>query len=228
MKGHHVVDMPDMVHKPEVFARIEERYRDPVLRAESLRRLKRARGAEGLLGVGEDHSTARKGGDYILQDGVRYRSAADPVDEGAHILRDWFGSGWGWTAPNRPDIARRALIQTIETIDKLEARKKRGVTVPVQFVWICVPDPGKFEASVFWNDHSVTTVFVTGPTPMPQGEEGKQKRVDRQRKEPGWVIVRNGEDGTPEVVGPTIWAVPPPIAKQKKRKPAARKRGAKK
>lgn len=210
--------MPDMVYRSEVFLRIEERYRDPVLRQESLKRLKRARGAEALLGVGQDHTTGSKGGDHILEDGVRYRTSADPVDESAHILRDWFGSGWGWTAPNRPEIARKALIETIETIDKLEARQKKGVTVPLHIIWVCGPNKAKFEASVFWTEHSVTTVFMTGPTPMPHGEEAKQKRVDRQRKEPGWVIVRNGEDGTPEVVGPTIWAVPPPIAK----KPAKR------
>ncbi len=215
--------MPDMVHKPEVFLRIEERYRDPALRQESLRRLKRARGAEGLLGVGQDHTTGAKGGDHILEEGVRYRSSPEPVDESAHILRDWFGSGWGWTAPNRPDIARRALIQTIETIDKLEARQKKGVVVPLQIVWICVPDKSVFEASVFWTDHSVTTVFRTGPTPMPTPEESKQKRVDRQRKEPGWVIIRNDQDGTPEVVGPTIWDVPPPAAGKKKSNPRRRR-----
>ena len=208
--------MPDMVHKPEVFARIEERYRDPALRRESLKRLKRARGADGLLGVGQDHTTGPKGGDPILEEGVRYRSTTESVDESYHILRDWFGSGWGWTAPNRPDIARRALIETIETIDKVEARQKKGTVVPLQLLWVCVGNKNKFEASVFWNGHSVTTVFVTGPTPMPHGDEAKQMRVDRQRKKPGWLIVRNDDDGSPEVVGPTTWAVPAPIKKKKR------------
>lgn len=210
--------MPDMVHKPEIFSRIEERYRDPALRRESLQRLKSARGVEALLSVGTDHTTG-SAGEAILQTGVRYRSASDRVDEPTHVLRDWFGKGWKWSAPNRPEIARRALIQTIETIDKVQARSK--ATVPLQMLWICVPDKTKFEASVFWTDHSVTTVFVTGPTPMPEGDEAKQKRVDRQRKRPGWLIVRNSSDGEPEVVGPTVWAVPPPSTakKQSSRKP---------
>jgi hypothetical protein len=205
-----MVDMPDMVHKPEVFLRIEERYRDPKLRAESLERLKAARGAEALLGIGEDHATRSRGGERILREGVRYRSSADRVDESGHILRDWFGKGWGWTAPNRPEIARLALIETIETIDKLEQRHKRRI--PLQLVWICGPNKAKFEATVLWTEHAVTTVFMTGPSPMPKGDEAKQKRVDRQRKQPGWVIVRNDDEGSPEVVGPTEWAVPRPLA----------------
>ena len=163
-KEDTVTGMPEHIFKGPIFRRLDERYRDPLKRRESLEKLKDLN--RSVADIGDEHGVLLT---RQLEVGELEREALQRAEDNKavmdvpdalpsptgkiisdrfHVLRDWFtpwdpttGKGGWWLATVGPveEILRQGLIQALE-VSLPESWGGTGPEdrfLPVETLWIC-------------------------------------------------------------------------------------------
>ncbi len=194
--------MPEHIFKGPIFRRLDDRYRDPVKRQESLQKLRDL--SRSVADIGDEHGVLLTRQLEVGElEGEALRRAEDNevvmdappgkiINDRFHVLRDWFaprdpntGRGGWWLATVGPveEILRRGLIEALE----VSLPASWGGTgpddrfLPVDTLWICHgrdtdPEPATFECHVSWNEQQVTLCIMTPEEPGAHHDEPAPSR----------------------------------------------------